>query len=328
MSDDELIHRRMLRAPRELVWHCLTRPQELARFWGPRGMITPVEGIVVELRAGGRFETLMIGEHGSHRMLATFTEVAAPERLAWLEPASGLHTAATLTDLGAGGTELVIHQRHVPEAMRTPQARAGFATSLDKLEEYLMQALVAPTYERLAAIVAPAWQAPTLCEKWAVRHLVAHVTMPARLSTQQFGAEMAAARGDFAVLADTLAARDAALPVEDLLAQLRSPVLHAWQPPGGAAAGALSHAVIHSLDVTVALGRDPVAPPQAVQAVLEQLVAAEGAWFGVDLSGARLQASDTGWGWGDGRLVHGHSGELVALLAGRALPDGRVLPRR
>jgi uncharacterized protein YndB with AHSA1/START domain len=98
---------------------------------------TPVDGIVVELRPGGRFETLMIGEHGSHRMVATFTEVVPPERLAWFEPASGMHTTGTLDDLGDGSTAVVIRQRHVPEAMRTPEARDGFLSSLDKLEEHL-----------------------------------------------------------------------------------------------------------------------------------------------------------------------------------------------
>lgn len=137
MSDDELVHRRVLRAPRELVWRCLTEPAELARFWGPRGMSTPRDGIVVELRPGGRFETLMVGERGSHRMVATFTEVVAPERLAWLEPASGLHTTTTLDDLGDGTTAVVVHQRHVPGAMRTPEARRGFLSSLDKLAEHL-----------------------------------------------------------------------------------------------------------------------------------------------------------------------------------------------
>lgn len=137
MSDDELVYRRVFHAPRELVWRCLTEPAELARFWGPRGMTTPLDGIVVELRTGGRFETLMVGDHGSYRMVATFTDVVAPERLAWVEPASGMHTTSTLDDLGDGTTAVVIHQRHVPGAMRTPEARAGFATSLDKLEEHL-----------------------------------------------------------------------------------------------------------------------------------------------------------------------------------------------
>jgi uncharacterized protein YndB with AHSA1/START domain len=137
MSDDEVVHRRVLRAPRDLVWRCLTEPAELAQFWGPRGMSTPLEGIVVELEPGGRFETQMVGEHGSHRMVATFTEVVPPARLAWVESASGMHTTSTLTDLGDGSTEVVIHQRHVPAPMRTPEARAGFRTSLDELEEHL-----------------------------------------------------------------------------------------------------------------------------------------------------------------------------------------------
>jgi uncharacterized protein YndB with AHSA1/START domain len=100
-------------------------------------MITPLDGIVVELHAGGRFETLMVGDHGSHRMVATFTEVVPPVRLSWLESASGMHTTGTLRDLGDGSTEVVIHQRHVPEPMRSPESRAGFLSSLDKLEEHL-----------------------------------------------------------------------------------------------------------------------------------------------------------------------------------------------
>lgn len=137
MTDDEFVYRRVLRAPRELVWRCLTEPAELARFWGPSGMTTPVDGIVVEPRVGGRFETLMVGEHGGYRMVATFTEFTPPERLAWVEPDSGMHTTSTLEDVGDGRTALVIHQRFVPEAMRMPEARAGFLTSLDKLEEHL-----------------------------------------------------------------------------------------------------------------------------------------------------------------------------------------------
>lgn len=137
MSDDEFVHRRVFSAPRELVWRCLTEPVELAQFWGPRGMHTPQDGIVVELLAGGRFETLMVGDSGSYRMVATFTEVVPLERLAWVEPASGMHTTSTLTDLGDGTTEVCIHQRHVPEPMRLPQARAGFLTSLDELEAHL-----------------------------------------------------------------------------------------------------------------------------------------------------------------------------------------------
>ena len=96
------------------------------------------------------------------------------------------------------------------------------------------QSWVASTYHGLADLLAAAdvstWNAPSLCEKWLVRHVIAHVTMPARLTPEQFGAEMAAAAGDFTTMSDAVAARDASLPVADLLDQLRSPRLHGWQP--------------------------------------------------------------------------------------------------
>jgi uncharacterized protein (TIGR03083 family) len=194
-----------------------------------------------------------------------------------------------------------------------------------------LQSWVAPTYNGLADLLATApaesWDAPSLCEKWQVRHVVAHVTMPTRLTPEQFGAEMAAAGGDFGLLSDTVAARDASLPVTDHLARLRSPLLHGWQPPGGGAAGALSHAVIHSLDVTVALDRPAVAPAEAVIAILDQLTAANGVIFGLDLTGVRLEATDTDWSWGTGEAVRADSGHLAALLSGRTLPDGHVLRR-
>lgn len=191
------------------------------------------------------------------------------------------------------------------------------------------QSWVGATYDALADLLASAppevWDSPSLCAGWQVRHVVAHVTMPVRLSPEQFGAEMAAARGDFEVLSTTVAARDAALPLPELLGHLRSPLLHGWQPPGGGAAGALSHAVIHSLDVTVALAEPPVAPRDAVVVVLDGLTEAQGAWFGVDLTGVRLEATDTDWGWGAGEVVRADSDRLVVLLSGRTLPDGRTL---
>ena len=194
-----------------------------------------------------------------------------------------------------------------------------------------LQSWVAPTYEGLADLLASApdegWDTQSLCEKWQVRNVVAHVTMPARMTPEQFGAEMAAAGGNFGVLSDTVAARDGSRPVAAQLDELRSPVLHAWQPPGGGAAGALSHAVIHSLDVTVALDRPAVAPTEAVIAVLDHLTAADGAVFGVDLTGVRLESTDTDWSWGSGETVRADSGSLLALVSGRTLPDGRALPR-
>jgi uncharacterized protein (TIGR03083 family) len=194
-----------------------------------------------------------------------------------------------------------------------------------------LQSLAADTYRSLAESLSSAppsaWRTPSLCEDWEVRHVIAHVTMPVRLTPELFGIEMASAGGDFTVLSNSVASRDGELPSATLLDQLRSPALQAWQPPGGGAAGALSHAVIHSLDVTIALASAPAASPKAVRTLLDQLADRDGALFGLDLTGVRLEAADLGWCRGTGRLVEADGGELVALLSGRVLPDGRALPR-
>jgi hypothetical protein len=116
---------------------------------------------------------------------------------------------------------------------------------------------------------------------------------------------MAAAGGDFGVLSDTVALRDGDLPHAELLAALRDPALHAWEPPGGGENGALSHAVIHSLDVTLPLDLPPVAPEEAVRTLVDLLRASDGAWFGVPPS--------------DDRLPGATPPEQVAVLAGRSL---------
>jgi uncharacterized protein YndB with AHSA1/START domain len=136
----ELTYRRVHRASRELIFACMTTPEHLTRFWGPAGTTTPLEGITVDLRPGGVFETVMVGTDGSrYIMRAVYVEVDPPERLVWSEPdvEGGLTTTLTFVDLGDGHTEVVTHQTNVPASYRTPEARAGFASSLDRLDAYL-----------------------------------------------------------------------------------------------------------------------------------------------------------------------------------------------
>jgi uncharacterized protein (TIGR03083 family) len=190
---------------------------------------------------------------------------------------------------------------------------------------------VSTTYLGLADLLEAAgptaWDSGSLCAGWSVRHVVAHVSMPIRLTPEQYGKEIAAAGGDFTAMSDAISERDAALPVADHLAALRSPQLHEWEPPGGGSAGAISHAAIHSLDVTLALGKESVAPLESRLSLLDQLVAANGTYFGLNLDGRSFEATDTDWRCGEDERMTADTAELVALLSGRILPDGRRLPR-
>jgi len=135
----ELIYTRVFDAPRELVFRCMTEPEHLTRFWGPAGVSAPLESITVDARPGGVFETVMVNDaDGSqYPVRAVYVEVVEPERLVWTEPATGVTTTSTLTDLGGARTEVTIRQTNVPEAFLSPQAQAGFRTSLDRFAAYL-----------------------------------------------------------------------------------------------------------------------------------------------------------------------------------------------
>jgi uncharacterized protein YndB with AHSA1/START domain len=135
----ELIFTRVFDAPRELVFKCMTEPEHLTHFWGPSGVSTPIEHIKVDPRPGGVFETVMVNDaDGSeYLMRAIFDEVTTPERLTWTDPGSGMRITSTFSDLGGSRTEVRIRQTNVPEPMRSPEAQAGFLTSLDRFAVYL-----------------------------------------------------------------------------------------------------------------------------------------------------------------------------------------------
>jgi len=188
---------------------------------------------------------------------------------------------------------------------------------------------VAAEYAALADLLQasdPAvWDAPSLCEGWRTREVVAHVTMPARYSGPAFLAELEAAGGDFTRLSDTVAARDGGRPVGSLLADLRSEVLHGWEPPGGGLAGAFTHCVIHGLDIVEAVPLGRRLPDERVVRLLG-IIATPGApnVFGVDLEGVELRADDLEWSYGAGVPVSGAAQALALVVCGRLLPPGRL----
>lgn len=131
----EVVHR----APRELVFAVMTTPEHLTHFWGPTGTHTPLQNIVVDLRPGGAFETTMVNDRSgdTYTMRAVYVDVDPPRFLSWHEPDSGVSTELTFIDLGDGSTRVVTSQRGLPPAMRTPQARAGWRTALERNAAYI-----------------------------------------------------------------------------------------------------------------------------------------------------------------------------------------------
>ncbi len=132
---------RVFDAPRELVFRCMLEPEHLTHFWGPVGVSTPVDKITIDPRPGGVFETIMVNDEtgDEYPSRGVFVEIVEPERIVWTEPdvEGGMMNSSTFTDLGNGRTEVFIHQTNVPEMYRSPEAQAGFESSLDRFAAYL-----------------------------------------------------------------------------------------------------------------------------------------------------------------------------------------------
>ncbi|MGY1822742.1 maleylpyruvate isomerase family mycothiol-dependent enzyme [Geodermatophilus sp. SYSU D00079] len=214
---------------------------------------------------------------------------------------------------------LVVHRGTGPAAER----------EADVADEDIRAAVVAERRAQVglySSLAQEEWDAPSLCAGWRVREVLAHTTMAFRYSLPQVLGGMLRARGSFHRFADRAARRDAErLSEGQLLACLRDNVEHPWTPPGGGPLGALSHEVIHGLDVSVALGRDEShADTERVVTVLGGLTPKQLRYFGVSLDGIELRATDADWSHGAGEPVHARARDLLLLVCGRSVPAGRL----
>jgi uncharacterized protein YndB with AHSA1/START domain len=148
VSAQEITITRVFDAPRELVWKAWTEPEQLAHWWGPRGTI--LASVTMDVRPGGTFRVTSVseeggpGEEGGPEMTVAgvYLEVVEPERLVFEEPAEdawheGAVSVLTLTDLGDGRTEMVVHTTIQTTDELRGAAQAGMASSFDRLAEHL-----------------------------------------------------------------------------------------------------------------------------------------------------------------------------------------------
>jgi uncharacterized protein (TIGR03083 family) len=182
--------------------------------------------------------------------------------------------------------------------------------------------------ERLTAIfggLSPEqWDTPSLCDSWRVREVVAHMTMPFRVKPLWVMAGMVRAGFSFRRYADQDARAAARATSEtELVDLLRRNIDNPWQPPGAGQTGALSHDVIHGLDATEPLGL-PAPPAGRIALVLASAGPRQIRYFGVDLDGQRLTATDADVSVGDGANVVAMTAKDILLAVTGRLPLSKV----
>lgn len=184
---------------------------------------------------------------------------------------------------------------------------------------------VAAERRRLADLVADLtveqWSTPSLCAKWTVRDVIAHLTTTTRLTVPLLLRAAVRARGNFDRMEmDLAAARAAAYTSAELVAQLRESADSTRRFPGSGPMDPLMDLVIHGQDVARPLGRPYGSPPAVVAACLAYV--ATNTFMGGKrrLAGLRVVSTDTGWTLGEGLELHGPDIDLLLAASGR--PSG------
>ena len=132
--------RRRIAAPPGRVYEAWTRPEQLAKWWGPAGSV--FGGADLDVRVGGRFFIRFATPDGeSHGVGGAYREVAPGERLvfdwAWQSTPErvSLVTLRFAPD-GDGTLFTLIHEQFVDEKARAGHAR-GWTVSLERLAAHL-----------------------------------------------------------------------------------------------------------------------------------------------------------------------------------------------
>jgi uncharacterized protein YndB with AHSA1/START domain len=79
-SDREIVNTRIFSAPREKVYAAFSDPEQLARWWGPKGFTNTIQEF--DPRPGGNWRIVLHGPDGTdYPNEKKFIEVTEPERV-------------------------------------------------------------------------------------------------------------------------------------------------------------------------------------------------------------------------------------------------------
>jgi uncharacterized protein (TIGR03083 family) len=178
----------------------------------------------------------------------------------------------------------------------------------------------------LESLTPAEWRQPSLCSRWTVREVAAHMTLQ-QLTPRDMLARapiILRARGDLdRAIHDMAVARAAEADDARLVALIRASIGGRRTNPSVTPFETLTDLLVHGQDIAIPLGRDMPVPPEPAA------VAATRMWtmrwprpFPIKrtLRRFRLAATDADWSAGDGPaqcLVEGPMRDLLMLTCGR-----------
>lgn len=133
--------RRIYAAPPQRVFQAWTEPEQVKRWFGPKGCTCPEAE--VDLRLGGRYRFVLEEPDGKHIVGGEYVEISPPGKLVFTwkwehMPEDAPETLVTVEFLPKGdGTEMVLTHERFPDAALRDLHNEGWTGCLEGLEQLL-----------------------------------------------------------------------------------------------------------------------------------------------------------------------------------------------
>jgi len=143
-SDREILITRVFDAPRRLVFEAHSKPEHVARWWGPRGTTLPV--CEMDFRPGGAWRFVSRGPDGAEDAFrGEYREIVPPERIVWTFEWEGMpgHVSVETTTFVEQDGKTTITNTSVfqsvedRDGMLQSGMEKGAAETWDRLAEHL-----------------------------------------------------------------------------------------------------------------------------------------------------------------------------------------------
>jgi len=140
-SDRSLSITRLLNAPRELVWEVWTKPEHIAKWWGPNGFSLTTSKM--EVKEKGEWNFVMHGPDGTdYRNEIVYVELKRPELLVYDHPIGPKFRATVTFEAVGDKTNLTMTMvfetaESLQQTIKTFNAAEGQKQTIGRLEDYL-----------------------------------------------------------------------------------------------------------------------------------------------------------------------------------------------
>lgn len=140
-KDRELLITRVLNAPIDLVWEAWTKPEHIAKWWGPNGFTNTIT--TMDIKPGGEWNLVMHGPDGTdYENQSIFKEVILHKKIVYQHVSPPCFTSTIEFEAQGEQTHLKWHMlfeshEQFIQVVKTFKADEGLKQNIEKLNNYL-----------------------------------------------------------------------------------------------------------------------------------------------------------------------------------------------